>query len=202
VMGEMDLDHTLSSRDQINAKLRLILDEATDKWGVKVTRVDVKNINPPEDVRITMEKQMTAERNRRALILQAEGEKQAAITRAEGEKQAAVTRSEGEKASAILQAEGAAQARLTAANAEAQAINQIAQIVGNPEQTTQYLITARYIESLRDMTRTQNSKVIFMPMETSTMLSSIGAIKEVLAETGEKKEQLPPQPRGPRELNK
>ncbi|MEJ7578024.1 MAG: stomatin-like protein, partial [Pyrinomonadaceae bacterium] len=112
VMGEMDLDHTLSSRDQINSKLRLILDEATDKWGVKVTRVDVKNINPPEDVRLTMEKQMTAERNRRALVLQAEGEKQAAITRAEGEKQAAVTRAEGEKTSAILQAEGAAQARL------------------------------------------------------------------------------------------
>ena len=92
VMGDMDLDHTLSQRDQINAKLRLILDEATDKWGVKVTRVDVKNINPPEDVRITMEKQMTAERNRRALVLQAEGDRQAAITRAEGEKQAAVTR--------------------------------------------------------------------------------------------------------------
>src|SRR6266404_2684057 len=112
VMGDMDLDHTLSSRDQINAKLRIILDEATDKWGVKVTRVDVKNITPPEDVRITMEKQMTAERNRRALILTAEGDKQAAITRAEGEKQAAITRSEGNKQSAILDAEGAAQARL------------------------------------------------------------------------------------------
>jgi regulator of protease activity HflC (stomatin/prohibitin superfamily) len=202
VMGEMDLDNTLSNRDQINSKLRLILDDATDKWGVKVTRVDVKNINPPEDVRITMEKQMTAERNRRALILQAEGDKQAAITRAEGEKQAAVTRSEGNKQSAILDAEGAAQARLVAASAEAQAINQIAQIVGSPEKTTQYLITARYIESLRDMTRTQNSKVIFMPMETSTMLSSIGAIKEVFAETGEKGEQPPTPPRSPRELNK
>ena len=108
VMGEMDLDHTLSQRDQINAKLRIILDEATDKWGVKVTRVDVKNINPPEDVRITMEKQMTAERNRRALVLQAEGDRQAAITRADGEKQAAVTRAEGEKQSVILAAEGAA----------------------------------------------------------------------------------------------
>ena len=203
VMGEMDLDHTLSSRDQINSKLRIILDEATDKWGVKVTRVDVKNINPPEDVRITMEKQMTAERNRRALILQAEGDKQAAITRAEGEKQAAVTRSEGNKQSAILDAEGAAQARLVAASAEAQAINQISQIIGNPEQTTQYLITARYIESLRDMTRTQNSKVIFMPMETSTMLSSIGAIKEVIGETGEKSDTPPATPgRPPRELNK
>lgn len=196
VMGEMDLDHTLSSRDQINAKLRLILDEATDKWGVKVTRVDVKNINPPEDVRITMEKQMTAERNRRALILQAEGEKQAAITRAEGEKQAAITRSEGEKESAILSAEGAAQARLKAASADAQAIAQIAQSIGSPEQTTQYLINSRYIESLRDMTRTQNSKVIFMPIETSSLLSTVGALKEVLSETGEKTNQnsLPPTP--------
>lgn len=200
VMGEMDLDHTLSSRDQINSKLRLILDEATDKWGVKVTRVDVKNISPPEDVRLTMEKQMTAERNRRALILQAEGEKQAAITRAEGEKQASITRSEGEKESAILQAEGAAQARLKSAGADAQAIAQISLAVGSAEQTTQYLITSRYIESLRDMTRTQNAKVIFMPMETSTLLSSVGAIKEVLAETGEKVEQLPAAARPRREL--
>jgi regulator of protease activity HflC (stomatin/prohibitin superfamily) len=202
VMGEMDLDHTLSNRDQINSKLRLILDEATDKWGVKVTRVDVKNINPPEDVRITMEKQMTAERNRRALILQAEGEKQAAITRAEGEKQAAITRSEGERESAILQADGAAQARLKAAGADAQAIAQIGQVVGSPEQVTQYLITSRYVESLRDMTRTQNAKVIFMPMETSTLLSSVGAIKEILSETGEKSEQLPQTPKTPRELNR
>jgi regulator of protease activity HflC (stomatin/prohibitin superfamily) len=194
VMGEMDLDHTLSNRDQINSKLRLILDEATDKWGVKVTRVDVKNINPPEDVRITMEKQMTAERNRRALVLQAEGEKQANMTRAEGEKQAAVTRAEGEKQSNILQAEGAAQARLQNAAAEAEAIARIANAIGDPAQTAQYLITARYIESLRDMTRTQNSKVIFMPMETSSMLSSVGALKEVFAETGEKSsnEKLPP----------
>lgn len=202
VIGKLDLDHTLSSRDQINNELRVILDEATDKWGVKVTRVDIKNITPPEDVRITMEKQMTAERNRRALVLQAEGDKQAAIARAEGEKQAAITRAEGEKSSAILQADGAAQARLMAASAEAQAINQIAQIIGNPEQTAQYLITARYIESLRDMTRTQNSKVIFMPMETSTMLSSIGAIKEVFSETGEKRDNDQPPPRSPRELGR
>jgi regulator of protease activity HflC (stomatin/prohibitin superfamily) len=201
VIGEMDLDHTLSQRDQINAKLRIILDEATDKWGVKVTRVDVKNINPPEDVRVTMEKQMTAERNRRALVLQAEGDRQAAITRAEGEKQAAVTRAEGEKQSAILAAEGAAQARLRNAEAESEALNRIAQSVpgGDP---AQYLITVRYIESLRDMTRTNNSKVIFMPIETSAMLSSIGAIKEVLSQTGEtdKKDDLPPPPPRPREL--
>jgi regulator of protease activity HflC (stomatin/prohibitin superfamily) len=202
VIGKLDLDHTLSSRDQINSELRVILDEATDKWGVKVTRVDIKNITPPEDVRITMEKQMTAERNRRALVLQAEGDKQAAIARAEGEKQAAITRAEGEKSSAILQADGAAQARLMAASAEAQAINQIGQIIGNPADTAQYLITARYIESLRDMTRTQNAKVIFMPMETSSMLSTIGAMKEVFAETGEKREpEQKEKPNAPRELS-
>jgi regulator of protease activity HflC (stomatin/prohibitin superfamily) len=201
VMGEMDLDHTLSSRDQINAKLRIILDEATDKWGVKVTRVDVKNINPPEDVRITMEKQMTAERNRRALVLQAEGDKQAAIARAEGEKQAAITRSEGIKESAILEAEGAAQARLRAAAAEAQAIAQIAQTIGSQANTAQYLITARYIESLRDMARSNNSKVIFMPVEASNMLSSVGAIKEMFTETGEKdKKEVLPNPPSRREL--
>jgi len=201
VMGDMDLDHTLSQRDQINAKLRIILDEATDKWGVKVTRVDVKNINPPEDVRITMEKQMTAERNRRALVLQAEGDRQAAITRAEGEKQAAVTRAEGEKQSAILQAEGAAQARLRNAEAESEAITRIAKSIpgGDPGQ---YLITTRYIDSLRDMTRTNNSKVIFMPIETSAMLSSLGAIKEVLSQTGEKSGEEPPSPPKPRELGR
>ena len=199
VMGDMDLDHTLSQRDQINSKLRIILDEATDKWGVKVTRVDVKNINPPEDVRITMEKQMTAERNRRALVLQAEGDRQAAITRAEGEKQAAVTRAEGEKQSAILAAEGAAQARLRNAEAEAEALGRIAQSIpgGDP---AQYLITVRYIESLRDMTRSNNSKVIFMPIEASSMLSSVGAIKEVLSATGERDDQAPPPPPRPREL--
>jgi regulator of protease activity HflC (stomatin/prohibitin superfamily) len=200
VMGDMDLDHTLSQRDQINSKLRLILDEATDKWGVKVTRVDVKNINPPEDVRITMEKQMTAERNRRALVLQAEGDRQAAITRAEGEKQAAVTRAEGEKQAAILAAEGAAQARLRAAEAESEAITRVANSIpgGDP---AHYMIATRYIDSMRDMTRTNNSKVIFMPMETSAMLSSIGAIKEVLSQTGESSgERENPAPPRPREL--
>src|SRR6059058_3731231 len=198
VMGDMDLDHTLSQRDQINSKLRIILDEATDKWGVKVTRVDVKNINPPEDVRVTMEKQMTAERNRRALVLQAEGERQAAITRAEGEKQAAVTRSEGEKQSNILQAEGLAQARLRQAEAESQAIAQVASAMAEHGNPAQYLITTRYIESLRDMTKSNNAKVIFMPVETSSMLSAVGSIKEMFSETGAKgpdDSQKPPPPR-------
>src|SRR6267154_2607897 len=191
VMGDMDLDHTLSQRDQINSKLRIILDEATDKWGVKVTRVDVKNINPPEDVRITMEKQMTSERVRRALVIQAEGDRQAAITRAEGEKQAAVTRAEGDKQSNILSAEGLAQARLRQAEAEAQAIGLVSQAMENHGNPAQYLITSRYIDSLKEMTRTNNAKVIFMPMETSALLSSVGAIKEVFAETGEKRPEDP-----------
>ena len=202
VMGEMDLDATLSSRDQINSKLQIILDEATDKWGVKVTRVDVKNINPPEDVRITMEKQMTAERNRRALVLQAEGDKEAGIARADGEKQAAVLRAQGQKESAILEAEGAANARLKAAEAEASAIKQIAASIGGTEQTANYLITSRYIDSLRDMTRSQNSKVIFMPTETSNVLSTVGSIKEMLSATGDddEKDKLP-KPPSRRELN-
>ncbi len=180
VIGELDLDHALSSRDTINSRLRVTLDDATHKWGVKVTRVELKNINPPEDVRITMEKQMTAERNRRAVVLQADGEKQAAITRAEGEKQAAITRAEGEKQSAILQAEGQAQARLTAAAAEAESIRHIAVgITGGQGNPAQYLIMMKYIESLREMAKSGNSKVIFMPFETSSVLSSIGAFKEV-----------------------
>jgi regulator of protease activity HflC (stomatin/prohibitin superfamily) len=206
VVGKLDLDHTLSSRDQINNELRLILDEATDKWGVKVTRVDVKNIQPPEDVRITMEKQMTAERNRRALVLQADGERQAAITRAEGEKQSAITRAEGQRESAILQADGEAQARLRTATAESEAIARVAQAMQGHGNPAQYLINKSYVESLRDMARTQNSKVIFMPVETSGLMSAVGALKEVMAATGESGESNPPQrpampaPPRPREL--
>src|SRR5438309_3889078 len=200
VMGDMDLDHTLSQRDQINAKLRIILDEATDKWGVKVTRVDVKNINPPEDVRITMEKQMTAERTRRALVLQAEGDRQAAITRAEGEKQSAITRAEGEKESAILQADGAAQARLRNAAAEAEAIAQVANAMQEHGNPAQYLITTRYIESLRDMTKSNNAKVIFMPVETASMLSAVGTFKEMFSETGAKRPDDSQQSPPPRQL--
>ncbi|MDX2031396.1 MAG: SPFH domain-containing protein [Blastocatellia bacterium] len=183
VIGELDLDHALSSRDTINTRLRGVLDDATHRWGVKVTRVELKNINPPEDVRITMEKQMTAERNRRAVVLQAEGEKQASITRAEGEKQAAITRAEGEKQSAILQAQGAAEARLVAAAAEAESIRRIADsITGGQGNPAQYLIMMKYIESLRDMSRSNNSKVVFMPVETSSVLSSIGAFREVFGD--------------------
>jgi len=194
VIGELDLDHALTSRDTINHKLRGILDDATHKWGVKVTRVELRNINPPEDVRIVMEKQMTAERNRRALVLQADGERQAAITRAEGEKQASITRAEGEKQALILGAEGAAQARLTAATAEAESIRRIAEgIVGGQGNPAQYLIMMKYIDSLRDMSRSQNAKIVFMPVETSNVLSSIGAFKEMFVESLE----IHPEPKVP-----
>lgn len=208
VMGDLELDQCLSSREEINGKLRVILDEATDKWGVKVLRVDVKNINPPNDVRVTMEKQMTAERNRRALVLQAEGERQAAITRAEGEKQSAIAMAEGNKTSAILRAEGAAHARLLAAGAEAEAIARIADSMahaarpqndGELEVTTsadrtapdlnipaQYLITARYIEGLKDMAKSENARVIFMPVQTSRVLGRAGTIGKILSGIGKR----------------
>lgn len=196
IIGDLDLDHTFTSRDVINNKLRVVLDEATERWGVKVTRVEIRNIHPPEDVRITMEKQMTAERNRRALILQADGEKQAAIARAEGEKQAAIARAEGEKEAAVLRAEGQAQARLRNAEAEASAIKQISESItvgqGNP---AQYLLMQRYIESLTHMASSNNAKVVFMPVETSSVLSSVGALKEVFGSTGEDERhtmELPP----------
>jgi regulator of protease activity HflC (stomatin/prohibitin superfamily) len=180
IIGDLDLDHTFTSRDLINQKLRVVLDEATERWGVKVTRVEIRNIHPPEDVRITMEKQMTAERNRRALILQADGEKQAAIARAEGEKQSAIARAEGEKEAAVLRAEGQAQARERNAEAEASAIKQVSEAItagqGNP---AQYLLMQRYIESLTHMATSNNAKVVFMPVETSSVLSSVGALKEV-----------------------
>ena len=185
IIGDLDLDHTFSSRDVINNKLRIVLDEATERWGVKVTRVEIRNIHPPEDVRVTMEKQMTAERSRRALILQADGEKQAAIARAEGEKQAAIAKAEGDKEAAVLRAEGQAQARMRNAEAEAQAIKQVAEAItagqGNP---AQYLLMQRYIESLTNMASSNNSKVVFMPVETSSVLSSVGALKEVFGEIG------------------
>jgi regulator of protease activity HflC (stomatin/prohibitin superfamily) len=185
IIGDLDLDHTFTSRELINNKLRAVLDEATDRWGVKVTRVEIRNIHPPEDVRVTMEKQMTAERNRRALILNADGEKQAAIARAEGERQAAIARAEGEKEAAILRAEGHAKARLRAAEAEGQAIRQISESIsagqGNP---AQYLLMQRYIESLTNMATSNNSKVIFMPVESSSLLSSVGAMKEIFGEVG------------------
>ena len=140
VIGALDLDHTLTSRDSINTQLRAALDPATQQWGVKVMRIELKNIVPPEEIRLTMEKQMTAERTRRAVVTTAEGEKASAILRAEGQKQSQIVNAEGSKQSAILAAEGQAEARLRVAQAEAQAIQMIAQALGAAGSPAQYLI--------------------------------------------------------------
>ena len=183
VLGELDLDECLSSRDTINTKLRAILDEATNKWGVKVNRVELQDINPPQDIKEAMEKQMRAERSRRAQIIEAEGTKTAAILQAEGQKGADINQAEGERQAAILQAEGRANARLQVAEAEAKAIRMVAEAVSTTKaDPTQYLIAVRYVEALEKMMETSNdkSRVVFMPYEASGMMGSVGSIKELL----------------------
>ncbi len=170
VIGELELDQTLVSRDTVNSKLRLILDDATDKWGVKVNRVELQDIIPPKEIRDAMEKQMKAERTKRALILTAEGERNAQIARAEGEKR-----------SRILEAEGQSEARLKIATAEGLAIEKIANSMGgSPKDPANYLIAIKYIDTLKELANKETDKVVFMPYETSSVLGSIGGIKELL----------------------
>ena len=183
VLGELELDECLSSRDTINTKLRAILDEATNKWGVKVNRVELQDINPPQDITEALENQMRAERSRRAQIIEAEGTKTAAILEAEGRKGADINQAEGERQAAILQAEGQADARLKVAVAEAEAIKKVSEAVSQTKaDPTQYLIAVRYVEALEKMMETSNdkSRVVFMPYEASGMLGSVGSIKELL----------------------
>jgi len=181
VIGDMSLDDTLTSRDTINGKLRAVLDDATHKWGVKVNRVELQDINPPHDIRDAMEKQMRAERDKRAKILEAEGLKQSQILQSEGLKLAAINKAEGEKQSQILRAEGEAQAKIKIAQGEAEAIEQITKAVadckGDP---INYLVAIRYIDTLKDMVTGKDNKVIYLPYEATGVLSSIGGIKEML----------------------
>jgi regulator of protease activity HflC (stomatin/prohibitin superfamily) len=179
VIGSLDLDHTLSSRDEINNQLRAALDSATQQWGVKVVRVELKNIDPPEEIKLTMEKQMTAERSRRAVVTTAEGEKASAILRAEGMKQSAIVSAEGRKQSAILDAEGAAQARLAIATAEAQALETVAKGLGVEGDAARYLIAKSYLESLTAIAANAQ-KTVFLPYEASAAMGAIGGIKELL----------------------
>jgi len=179
VIGALDLDHTLTSRDTINGQLRAALDNATQQWGIKVMRIELKNITPPEEIRLTMEKQMTAERTRRAVVTTAEGEKSSAILRAEGGKQSAIVNAEGAKQAAILAAEGQAEARLRVAQAEAQAIQMVAQAIGAAGNPAQYLIAQRYLESLTQIANNAN-KLVFMPYEASGVMASLGGIRELL----------------------
>ncbi|MCM1532686.1 MAG: SPFH/Band 7/PHB domain protein [Ruminococcus flavefaciens] len=180
VIGELELDETLSSRDTINSRLQSILDDATNKWGVKVNRVELQDITPPETVRVAMEKQMQAERNRRAEILNAEGEKQSLILRSEGEKASKINQAEATKQSEILRAQGEAQAIILNAEAEAEAIKRVAEVVAqtNTDPAT-YILAMKYIETLKELTSGKDNKTVYIPYEASSVLSSIGSIQNL-----------------------
>ena len=180
VVGEMELDETLTSRDTINSKLRNVLDDATNKWGVKVNRVELQDITPPESIRRTMELQMQAERNRRAEILKAEGEKQSQILNSEGEKQAEINAAEAEKQANILKAEGEAKAKVLQAEAEAAAIRNIAEAVADRgADPVNYLLAVKYIETLKEVAGGQQNKTVYLPYEASNLLGSLGGIKDM-----------------------
>ena len=178
VIGSMELDESLVSRAMINEKLRIILDEATDKWGVKVNRVELQEINPPEDIRHAMEKQMRAERDRRAIILESEGTKRAAILQAEGIKESNMLRAQGEAEAEITRAAGSAQARLKIAQAEAEAIKMIQHAVPNAD-PMQYIIAMQYIKTLPEMMDGKNDKMIMVPYEASSLVGSLASIKKI-----------------------
>lgn len=187
VVGKLTLDECLTSRDKINSELLQVMDDATDKWGVKVNRVELKDITPPLDIQQAMEKQMRAERDRRAAILTAEGEKQAAILQAEGVRESQIKRAEGEKQALVLEATGQAEARIKVADAERNAIQLIQESLGNTgSDPAQYLIAIRYLESLKEMTSGKDNKVVYVPYEATGVLGSLGGIKDLLSGIGSK----------------
>ena len=179
LVGQLDLDESLVSRDKINHELRAILDDATNKWGVKVNRVELQDIIPPTDIQSAMEKQMKAERDRRAAILEAEGLKKSAVLKAEGEKEAAINRAEGEKKANILRAEGVAQARILEADGEKEAIQRIINALADKGQPDKYLIAMKYLETMQAITSGQDNKVVYMPDEATGILSSVNGIKQM-----------------------
>ena len=179
IIGEMELDQTLTSRDTINSKLRLVLDDATNKWGIKVNRVELQDIIPPATVLQAMEKQMKAERNKRATILTSEGEKQAVILKSEADKTAVINRAEADKQKKVLQAEGEAQARIRKAEAEAVAIDKITEAVGKSTNPANYLLAQKYIQALQDIASGQDTKTVYLPYEAANLMGSIGGIKEM-----------------------
>lgn len=180
VIGELELDETLTSRDTINSRLQAILDEATNKWGVKVNRVELQDITPPESVREAMEKQMQAERNRRAEILNAEGEKKSLILRSEGEKQSQINQAEAEKQYQILKAEGESRAKVLQAEAEAEAIRRVAEAIKESKtDPATYMLAMKYIETLNEMVSGKDGKTVYIPYEATGVLGSIASIKDL-----------------------
>ena len=179
VMGSMDLDELLSERDQINARLLSIVDDATAPWGVKVTRIEIKDITPPRDLVDSMARQMKAEREKRAVILEAEGDRQSAILRAEGEKQSAILEAEGRKEAAFRDAE----ARERQAAAEAQATRDVSQaIAGGNVQAVNYFVAQEYVKTLGKFANSPNQKILFLPVEASNVIGALGGVAEIAKE--------------------
>ncbi len=180
VIGELELDETLTSRDTINSKLRAVLDDATNKWGVKVNRVELQDITPPESVRRSMEQQMQAERERRAKVLEARGQKEAMILKSEGEKESQINQAEAERQTQILKAQGEADARVLEATAEAEAIRKVAEAIASTKtDPATYMLVSRYIETLKEMAVGQDSKLVYLPYESSNLMSALGALTNI-----------------------
>ena len=179
VMGSMDLDELLSERDQINARLLGIVDDATEPWGLKVTRIEIKDITPPRDLVDSMARQMKAEREKRAVILDAEGVRQAAILRAEGEKQSAILEAEGRREAAFRDAE----AREREAQAEAMATQSVSEAIAQGNvQAINYFVAQKYVDALGQFAHSPNQKILFLPLEASNVIGAIGGITEIARE--------------------
>ena len=193
IIGELDLDETLTSRDLINTKMRSILDEATDKWGIKVNRVELKNIMPPQDIQVAMEKQMRAERERRESILQAEGEKQSSILKAEGEKQSAILKAEAKKEAMIREAEGDKQSRILKAQGDAESIREVAKAKAEGESVVieqvfkamkdadidDNMLALKSMEALEKVAQGKSTKLV-LPSDAVNFLGTFKGIKEVM----------------------
>ena len=194
VMGSLDLDELLSQRDQINARLLTVVDEATAPWGLKVTRIEIKDIAPPDDLIAAMGRQMKAEREKRAQVLEAEGDRQAAILRAEGEKQSQILQAEGRKEAAFRDAE----ARERSAEAEAKATEMVSNaIAGGNTQAINYFVAQKYVEALGKFATSPNQKTLFLPLDATSLAGSIGGIAEIVKETFGGRDVAAPPPRAP-----
>jgi len=179
VMGSMDLDDLLSQRDKINARLLSVVDEATDPWGIKVTRIEIKDIAPPRDLVDAMARQMKAERDKRATVLEAEGDRQAAILKAEGQKQSAILQAEGRREAAYRDAE----AREREAQAEAQATRDVSVAISDGNvQAINYFVATKYIDALKDIASAPNQKLVLMPLEAASVIGAIGGIGDIARE--------------------